>query len=179
MNYLYINIYLYIYSYICILVYSYIYIYICIKYIQIQIHAHMYFYGMFWWVVGGRLTNLYLSRYTKEWVDCTHTKWVVLSWQEGPTIKPIRLFTYTFDIWSSNQNHAWILGLSRNLFRILYNVPSVIGIMRRGNDWKCGIYVPLVLIDLRISSWLWINTLTLQHHFMVPFLTNKSLSTTV
>ena len=37
-----------------------------------------------------------------------------------------------FNIQSSDQNHACVLGLSRHLFLMLYNIPMAVGIMLRG-----------------------------------------------
>ena len=43
----------------------------------------------------------------------------------------------------------FVSGLSRNLFRILKNIPGIVSIKNRRNGGKCIIYVWLVAIDLR------------------------------
>ena len=46
----------------------------------------------------------------------------------------------------------WVLGLSRNLFHILRNIPTVIGIMNMGNSLKCRIYARFIIIDIHIYT---------------------------
>ena len=46
----------------------------------------------------------------------------------------------------------FILGLSSNLFRILQDIPTVVGITCRGHIRECRIYVQLILIDIRIGT---------------------------
>ena len=45
-----------------------------------------------------------------------------------------------------------IWGLSRNLFCIPNNIPTVVGIMRRGNTCKCGVYDQLIVTDIHIYN---------------------------
>ena len=59
---------------------------------------------------------------------------------------------HTFNILSEDQNQAWVLGLSINLFWILKNIPTVVGITYMENGRECIIYERLILIDLLIST---------------------------
>ena len=45
-----------------------------------------------------------------------------------------------------------VLGLSRNLFCTLWNVPTVVGIACRGNGYECRIYGRSIVINLRIDT---------------------------
>ena len=45
-----------------------------------------------------------------------------------------------------------IWGLSRNLFCIQKNIPTVVGIMQRGNTCKCGVYAQLIVTDIHIYN---------------------------
>ena len=57
---------------------------------------------------------------------------------------------HTFDIQSADWNHTCVPGSSRNLFRILHNIPTVVGITHIGYSCKCGMYVRLIMIGLRL-----------------------------
>ena len=45
-----------------------------------------------------------------------------------------------------------ILGLSKNLFRILWNITTVVGIMHRGSGWECRMYAQLIAINISIYT---------------------------
>ena len=62
------------------------------------------------------------------------------------TSKPSRLCACDFDIRLADWTYACISRLSRNLFIILQNIPTVVGITCRGYSCECGIYVPLIII---------------------------------
>ena len=58
---------------------------------------------------------------------------------------------HVFDIQSEYQNHALILGLGRNLFHILHNIPTVVGITIRGNGYEWIIYDQLIWTNIHID----------------------------
>ena len=60
-----------------------------------------------------------------------------------------------FNILLVDQNNFFTLGLSRNLFCILHNIPTVVSITHRGDGFKWRIYVRLIVIDIRIGNKLW------------------------
>ena len=57
-----------------------------------------------------------------------------------------------FDAKSPDRNHVCTLGLSRNMFRILKNISTLVGISCRGHSSGCGIYVWFFVIDLCIGT---------------------------
>ena len=59
---------------------------------------------------------------------------------------------YAFDIWSADQNHALILGLSKNLLCIIHNIPNKVVIIHSCDVFKCVIYVWLIIIYLHIGN---------------------------
>ena len=59
---------------------------------------------------------------------------------------------HLFDIQSVDWYHAFIFGLSSNLFCLLYNIPTVVSIMHMGNSWKWRIGAQLVMIYLHIVT---------------------------
>ena len=59
---------------------------------------------------------------------------------------------HAFNVQLADQNRAYVLGSSRNLFRILRNIPTVVGITRRGHGCECRIYARLIVIDLCIGT---------------------------
>ena len=56
-----------------------------------------------------------------------------------------------FNIRLENWNCGCVLGLSRNLFLILHNITTLIGIARRGQVCECGIYVWLFIIGALVG----------------------------
>ena len=58
---------------------------------------------------------------------------------------------HAFGIQSADLNHACILGLRSNLFRIMRNFPTAVGITGRGHVFECRIYVVLIVINLHIG----------------------------
>ena len=59
---------------------------------------------------------------------------------------------HALNIQLEDWNHTCILRLSRNLFCILQNIPTIVGIMYRGHGCECTIYVFLIVIDVRIHT---------------------------
>ena len=57
-----------------------------------------------------------------------------------------------FGIQSADHNHAWVLGFSSNLFCILDNIHTEVGIMCGWNSYECVIYAWLIVIDLSIGN---------------------------
>ena len=49
-------------------------------------------------------------------------------------------------------NHNWVLGLSRNLFCVLQNNPTLVGETHRGNGWECIIYSRLTILNILIVT---------------------------
>ena len=45
-----------------------------------------------------------------------------------------------------------MLGLSNTIFHILWNIPNVVSIPHRGNACKHGIYVRVIVTNLRIGT---------------------------
>ena len=63
---------------------------------------------------------------------------------------------HMFHILLEYHNHSCVLGFSGDLFHILHNIPTSVGITYRGGGFKCGIYAFLFLIYVRIGMlWTW------------------------
>ena len=57
-----------------------------------------------------------------------------------------------FDMCLEDHNCARILGLIKNLLRILWNILTVVGITFRGHVCECIIYAKYILINIRGSK---------------------------
>ena len=55
---------------------------------------------------------------------------------------------HAFDIRSADRNHACVLGLSRDLFHILQNTPTVVGITHRRKGCERRIYAWFIRINI-------------------------------
>ena len=51
-----------------------------------------------------------------------------------------------------DHNHAYIMGLTSNLFFILWNIPTVVGIARMGHGYTFIICVQLIVIYIHIDK---------------------------
>ena len=59
---------------------------------------------------------------------------------------------HEFNIQSSDWNQTSVSGIIRNLFRILKNIPTVVGIMHRGPDCEWKFYAWLIITDLHMGT---------------------------
>ena len=57
-----------------------------------------------------------------------------------------------FSIWLESRYHLCILGFIYNLFFIVWNITTVVGITYRGNMRECIIHVRLIVTDIRIGN---------------------------
>ena len=58
----------------------------------------------------------------------------------------------TFSISNQKIIIALFWWLSSNLFCILKNIPTIVGISCRGGSFKCGIYLQFILINIHIRN---------------------------
>ena len=78
---------------------------------------------------------------------------------------------HVFDMQLADCNQSFVLGLSRNVFYFMLNIPTVVIIKFREHSCKCRIYMLLIIIylhtgnkcfyhggmrwDVRSMSWSW------------------------
>ena len=58
------------------------------------------------------------------------------------------MFDIRLEVW----NQACIFGLSRNLFCILWNIPTVVSMASRGHGCECIIYARSIVINIHIGT---------------------------